>query len=133
MGYKKFLGPGYKKFLEMGYKKYLGITVDIFTGFSCERFLGIFADFPQNFYLGSLLFDKLEPASGSRGVNVYRGTHGYRPPPTTCLVSGSSGQSTEYVYDVTTDVTPEVNSHEIYLSDKRFFLALIVAGIWFIF
>ena len=28
---------------------------------------------------------------------------------------------------------PEINSHEIYLNDKWFFFALIVAEVWFIF
>ena len=36
----------------MGYEKFPGITVDIFNEFSRETFLGISADFPQNYYLG---------------------------------------------------------------------------------
>ena len=45
----------------------------------------------------------------------------------------SSGQTTDYIYDVTTAGIPEMNSLEIFLSDKWFLFALLVAGSWFIF
>lgn len=45
----------------------------------------------------------------------------------------SSEQTTDYIYDVTTAGIPEMNSLEIFLSDKWFLFALLVAGIWFIF
>ena len=48
------------------------------------------------------------------------------------IATGTLGHSTRYIYDVTTDVTPEIDSHEIYLNDKWFLFAMIVAGVWFI-
>ena len=45
----------------------------------------------------------------------------------------STEQTIDYIYDVTTAGIPEMNSLEIFLSDKWFLFALLVAGIWFIF
>ena len=77
LGFKKFLGPCYEKFLGIGFEKFLGIAVDIFTGFSCERFLKIFADFPQNCYLGTVnyYFNVVfifHSNSGSLCINLFR-------------------------------------------------------------
>jgi len=52
---------------------------------------------------------------------------------TVASVVRSSEHTTGYMYDVTTAGIPEMNSLEIFLSDKWFLFALLVAGVWFIF